>query len=330
MRWSRRLPLPLYLAGSAVAFVALDAPTQRDWVWLWLLGALLVVSRSDLRTGVRDIVRDWLPFVAALWAYDLTRAASTHLGLPVHFTEQIDVDRALFLGHLPTVELQRALYDPAHLHVWDYAGWALYTSHFLVTLIVAAVLWRRARDTFRRYRAAVVTLAFAGVVTFALFPAAPPWMAAERHLIPHVDRVVIHVAAAVGQHDAAPVFARGVELANPVAAVPSLHAAFPFLILLFFWGGASRRVRALLLLYALGVAWVVVYGGEHYAADVLVGWLYATGAWAAVRALSRRGSRRLAPTLDQGPARTSGPGSAGSNPPSGTAPTRTSGPVERV
>lgn len=288
MRWLQRFLLPLYLAASVVAFVLLGAPTQRDWVWLWLLGALLVASRSEGLDGARRLVRDWLPFIAALWAYDLSRAASARLGIVPHAVEQIDVDRALFLGHLPGVELQHALYDPAHLRVWDYAGWGLYTSHFLVTVVVAGILWRRASDRFRRFRAAVVSLAFAGVVTFAVFPAEPPWLAAQSGLIPHVDRVTMRTAETVGQHNVGPLFARGVDLANPVAAAPSLHAAFPFLILLFFWGGAPWWRRTLLAAYALGVAFTVVYAGEHYVVDVLLGWVYATGAWAAVRALAQR------------------------------------------
>jgi membrane-associated phospholipid phosphatase len=283
-----RLPIALYLLASAVAFVVLGAPTQRDRVWLWLLGGLVVATRGEGLTGVRRLVRDWLPFIAALWLYDLSRAASTHLGIAPHATEQIAVDRALFLGHVPTVELQHALWDPRHLHVWDYAVWALYTSHFLVTLVVAAVLWRRAPELFRRYRAAVVALAFAGVVTFALFPAEPPWMASQHGLVPPVARVTQRAAEAVGQHNAGPLFARGVDLANPVAAVPSLHAAFPALILLFFWVGAPWWRRAALLAYALAVAWVVVYAGEHYVIDVLLGWGYAAGAFGAVRLVARR------------------------------------------
>lgn len=182
-----------------------------------------MASRSEGLGGARRLVRDRLPFIAALWAYDLSRAASTRLGIVPHAVEQIDVDRALFFGHLPGVGLRHALYDPVRLH-WDYAGWALYTSHFLVTLVVAAILWRRAPARFRRYRAAVVSLAFAGVVTFAVFPAKPPWLAAQHGLIPHVDRVTMRTAEAVGQHDAGPLFARGVER-RPVPALERLRVA---------------------------------------------------------------------------------------------------------
>jgi membrane-associated phospholipid phosphatase len=46
-------------------------------------------------------------------------------------------------------------------------------------------------------------------------------------------------------------------------------------ILLFFWKGARRWVRAVMVTYVLAMAFILVYGGEHFAFDILVGWLYA-------------------------------------------------------
>jgi len=56
--------------------------------------------------------------------------------------------------------------------------------------------------------------------------------------------------------------------------VPSLHAATALLISLFFWSRTTRW-RWLLVLYPLAMGASLVYLGEHYASDVLLGWLYA-------------------------------------------------------
>ena len=61
---------------------------------------------------------------------------------------------------------------------------------------------------------------------------------------------------------------------NTVAAVPSLHAAYPGMLLLFFWS-AGWRVRAGLAVYTLAMAYALVYGGEHFVADILAGWALA-------------------------------------------------------
>jgi membrane-associated phospholipid phosphatase len=80
----------------------------------------------------------------------------------------------------------------------------------------------------------------------------------------------------------------GYQYANATAAVPSLHAAFSLLVAITLWPIAGRRWRPLLVAYPLAMAFTVVYTGEHYVADVLLGWLYTTGSVLAVRAVRGR------------------------------------------
>lgn len=282
------LPLLLYLAASAVAFSVWGPPLRNDWTWAWVLGGLLVASLRQLRRWLRGIVVDWLPFVAALVAYDAVRGwTDKALSITPHVWPQIDVDRLLFFGHIPTVALQNAFYERGHLHWWDYGAWGIYITHFMVTVVVAAVLWRLRPKRFREFRAMVVLLSLAGVITYALYPAVPPWMAGYHGYIPHVERVPLHAAQHLGIENVGALFERGVEASNLVAAVPSLHAAFPMLMLLFFWS-SGRWVRLLLGVYTALMALVLVYGAEHYVSDILVGWVYAGGVvWAVRRGIPR-------------------------------------------
>ncbi len=88
-------------------------------------------------------------------------------------------------------------------------------------------------------------------------------------------------------------FTHGSEFANNVAAMPSLHAAYPMLILLFFWSRARRTVRALLVGYVLAMAFTLVYTGEHFVTDELAGWACAIAVYfAGSRLLDRRAQRR--------------------------------------
>jgi len=57
--------------------------------------------------------------------------------------------------------------------------------------------------------------------------------------------------------------------------MPSLHAAYPMLLLLFFWKRARPAVRAVLVSYVLAMAFTLVYTGEHFVLDEVVGWSYA-------------------------------------------------------
>ena len=85
------------------------------------------------------------------------------------------------------------------------------------------------------------------------------------------------------------------DFVNPVAAMPSLHAAFPLMLLLFFWS-VGGWVRLALGAYTLAMAFTLVYGGEHFVADIVAGWAMALG----VHALVGVGVRR-APALFRTP-----------------------------
>src|SRR5262249_46496125 len=116
---------------------------------------------------------------------------------------------------------------------------------------------------------------FAGCTTYVLFPAVPPWLAGQDGLIPPVHHVIAVVSAHTPVVSSQPLWKRGTLYANNVAAVPSLHAAFTMLITLFLIGQWRSRLRHLLWLYPAAMAFALVYSAEHYATDVLIGWVYA-------------------------------------------------------
>jgi membrane-associated phospholipid phosphatase len=74
---------------------------------------------------------------------------------------------------------------------------------------------------------------------------------------------------------------------NDVAAIPSLHAAYTLLVVLFFWSMVKWWGRLLLLLYPLAMGFTLVYTGEHYVFDVVLGWVYAVVIYAAVMLYER-------------------------------------------
>ena len=150
------------------------------------------------------------------------------------------------------------------------AAWATYLSHFFVVFAIAGFLWRTARPRFIQFRAMVLTLSAAAFVTYALFPAVPPWMASDDGVIGPVTRVVGGVWGELGVEHAAAIWDRGSTLSNEVAAIPSLHTAFPVLLLCFFWS-SGIRVRVVCFAYALAMSLTLVYTGEHYVADVIAG-----------------------------------------------------------
>jgi membrane-associated phospholipid phosphatase len=282
--------LTAFAAATVVLVRTQGLILSRDWLFGWLLLGLLAVSLSDPLRWARGVVVDWLPLMVVLLCYDLSLPVRQRLGIVPHVWPQLDADRLVF-GQLPTTSLQHWLSGAGGAHWYDYVAFAVYLSHFFVTLLVLAVLWRVSHQRFRHYRALVVALATAGFVTYVLFPAVPPWMAAREGYIEPVTRVMAGMWSAVGIAPAKALFENHGEFYNQEAAVPSLHAAYPMLLLLFFWG-AGRWARTGLIAYVLAMAFTLVYSGEHYVADIILGWLYAGAAVAAVSWARRRRAQR--------------------------------------
>jgi membrane-associated phospholipid phosphatase len=282
-----------FLAASAVLVALVGVPYQRDVLAVWLLLGLLCFSLSDLRGYARGVIIEWLPFIALLIAYDSLRGSAKGLFGVVHFLPQLQVDQLLFGGATPTLSLQHALWH-GHVVWYDVIFWGVYLTHFFGTPLLAAILWKIDRARFRHFIFLVATLSFAGVITYALYPAAPPWLASQDHLIGPLTRVIPAVWHSLSLHSAGSFVESGYKYANDVAAVPSLHAAFSLLIAITLWPRKRKWLRPLVALYPLAMAFSLVYAGEHYVSDILLGWLYTIATVFAARAIIRRWQARQA------------------------------------
>ena len=287
----------LWAAAFAENSARHGLPVGRDRLLLWIFLGLLAFSVTNLRRFVSGLVLEWLPFAFILLAYDLLRGYADGLLLPAHVRPQIDADKVLGAGDVPTVWLQQHLWDGAqHLHWYDYATWGVYVTHFFGTLTLAFTLWVLGSSLFRRYVATVSLLAAAGFTTYVLFPAVPPWMASQDGDLPPTARLVKLTWRHVPIAHFRLLFEKGARYSNDVAAIPSLHAAYALLIALILWRSARWRPwRVLLVAYPIAMAFALVYSGEHYAIDIVIGWIYAVGAYVAVeRAADALAARRAA------------------------------------
>lgn len=287
----RRVALGLYAVALVLWSAQYGIPVQRELVVLWTCGALACVSLGRPPRQILQIVIDWLPIVAVFLAYDLTRGAADSLGIGVHVTPMIDFDSFVFFGETPTEWLQARLYDPGVVDWWDVAFTLVYTSYFIAPFALAGVLWARDRPAFLRFTRRLVTLALAGLATYILFPAAPPWMAAEDGLLVGVHRTTTEGWEVIGVGTAS-LFSKGQASVNLVAAMPSLHVAFTTLVAMFLWTRVHMAWRPLLVLYPLAMGFTLIATGEHYFLDVLMGWVYAGAVMAGWGWWERRGGAR--------------------------------------
>ena len=249
-------------------------PVDRIAVVLWLLGALVCGNFGKPMREQRAMVRDWAILVALLFAYEYSRGIADQLGTRVHMTAIRDIDRFLFFGNDPNVWVQN------HFNISRKVSWyelplaVVYMTHFVFPVAIAVVLWLSNRRQWDRYMRRFALLLCAGVATYILFPVAPPWMAARDGYIGDIARITARGWRSMGLSTVSKVFDRGKEITNPVAALPSLHAAFSLLVVVFFFKWMSTPWRIISLILPVSMAFALVYFGEHYVTDILAGWLY--------------------------------------------------------
>jgi len=283
-----------YVVASVAMVFSVGVPTSKDLVILWFAVGMAAFSVTDLRQRVPRFAIEWGPFVAILFLYDRLRGFADGLGFPAREIPQLRVEAVLFGKPIPTVWLQSHLWHGANdLQWWDYLTWFVYLTHFFMTLVVAAILWTWAHDKFVRFATMVCVLALTGFATYALYPAVPPWLAAQHGNIGQSNRLIGIVWQHVPIAHYGSLFEKGQSYANNVAAMPSLHAAYALLVTLYLWRLVPRWGRPLLAAYPPAMAFALVYSGEHYVVDCLAGWVYATASFVAVNLWFERRSRRV-------------------------------------
>jgi PAP2 superfamily len=244
-------------------------PSAHRWFAV-LLAPALVYRRA------RAYVRDFAPFAIGVLAYEWLRTLAHRVNPEPFYRPQIDVDKVIGLGRIPTVRLQGWLYDGSP-GIFEHALDKAHDWYFGGLLAVLFLLWLESRREYVRAAAAALGCAFAAAVGFLVFPAAPPWLARCHHLVGPLERIREH------GHQCPPAL-KDPSLAtrlfddNPVAAIPSLHGAWSTLAALILWRWRPR-------LWPIGVAYAfvqqfaVVYLGEHYVIDLIIGDVLALAMW---------------------------------------------------
>lgn len=222
---------------------------------------------------VQRFIKDWVPFIALFLAYDAMRGIANNITGIVHVTELISAELHVF-GMIPTLVLQQFYRNP----VLDWTGGFFYALHFIVPMMFGFILWNRSPENYRKYVFALLLCSYSALITFLVYPSAPPWFGVN------AERILFHLDGVVGVPFYATIYAFFEP--NPFAALPSLHAAYPWLISLF--AIKIKRIKALpVLIFSFGVWFSAVYMGEHYVIDLVAGVAYATVAFFLVEKLTK-------------------------------------------
>lgn len=272
---------------------------QPLWVALFPAHLIFALSIGDLRPEHVGI--DALGLTLALLG-ERTRAFMRFV-LPVWFVGVAYDNLDLLLGWRPSVHVADVFaaelrwfgiddagslripadYFSAHSNaVLDLLCGFAYLAYLYQFVAVAAFLFfkNRAQGALLVWSFLLVNLA--GMVTYLVFPTAPPWYVAQYGLGPAILDAAPSAAGAarfdqlLGIDYFGAFYARN---ANVFGAIPSLHVAYPTLAYL------AVRKRSLLWAlssggFALLVGFAAIYLQHHYVIDILLGYAFAAAAYA--------------------------------------------------
>lgn len=141
----------------------------------------------------------------------------------------------------------------------------IYTFGYTLALLFAAgyILWRRDVGRFAQYLVALMITHFLALLTWAIYPVAPPRIAHEGVRSPRLTLLPF------------------TEAFNPFpyGAFPSLHVADTLLVLLFLYSYGGRKWRLGWTIFFASMAFSTLYLGEHYLADILAGCAYSSAGY---------------------------------------------------
>jgi inositol phosphorylceramide synthase catalytic subunit len=232
---------------------------------------------------------DALPFAIFALAYEsLGLARSLVVTRGVHVFWPYWFDKTVFgVGGLGQ---RRSLNEVFATHHWPFVDFLTGLSYLLYIHVVVAfavflALVDRTEAGAQRVRALGWTFALMNVasfVTYLLYPVAPPWYVAAHGFGPVLADATSSPAALSRWDDltGVPYFQHFYSHASDVfGAMPSMHCAYPMLLLLYSFELRRPRLTVALAAFQLFMCFSAVYLQHHYVSDVIGGIAFAVVAY---------------------------------------------------
>lgn len=253
------------LAVVPLAFLGAEWSKRFFIDWSPLFAFWLVYDRLRL---VQPLLLDR---VAVDWPYRLEQVAFgwiTAGEVPAHFTRHLLASQSgTFYGDAVS-----------------FAAQIIYLSHLFVLPLILLYYWVRGfrsdidRRSFARYMRGFAALHGLAILIYLILPVAPPWWVSLYGTVQPTQELVSSTQMTSAMDG---VIVQGLirSASNWFAAVPSLHGAYPVLMVMIASADRSRRIVGILLAYAVAMFASTVVLNQHYIIDLIAGSAVAGLAW---------------------------------------------------
>jgi hypothetical protein len=252
-----------------------------------LLSVLLVGFKQDqliliaifnglyYSTGItRKFITGFSIFIVYWIIFDYMKAFPNYLFRPVHIEGLYRAEKAWFgISTAAGLLTPNEFFQQHHHWTLDLLSGSFYLCWVPIPLLFAAYLFFKNRPLFLQFALAFFVVNLLGFVVYYIYPAAPPWYVQE-HGFNFVASIPGNTAGLKRFDELAGVtifqslYAKG---SNVFAAMPSLHSAYPVIVLFY---GAKGRLGYINIIFAVimtGIWCSAVYTSHHYVLDVLAG-----------------------------------------------------------
>jgi hypothetical protein len=272
----RPSPIPINLRTFLIVFSVSAA--------YLLLSAVLIGFKTDqlflvglfnvlfwLSGPTRRFILGFSVFIVFWILFDSMKAFPNYQFNTVHIASIYHAEKTLFgIGPLTPNEY----WQLHHTTFLDIISGFFYLCWIPLPLAFAGYLFYTDKEIFFCFALTFLLVNLLGFVGYYAYPAAPPWYVQLYgfEFNPHTPGNT----AGLGRFDLffhAHIFSGlYAKSSNVFAAMPSLHASYPLIVL--YYGVRKTRLRFVNILFALimvGIWFAAVYSSHHYVLDVLAG-----------------------------------------------------------
>lgn len=264
-------------AGAAAAIgAAIAVPLVRRRARIPTAATVLACAGGPLGLAVlqpRSRKRDVAMYALQMWGFTMVHELPfddpERLRARLRIRYPIVADRAIGLGQLPNVRLQRGLARlPRVATLNRFLTW-VHWLWFLEPYVALSFILLRHPDRFPRAARRLAAVFDSGCAVYFAVPTAPPWWASEQGQTgEEVRRIMIEVGEETWKSAWPAMY--GALGGNPWAAMPSLHFATSVTGAISL-SETGRIPGAIGWAYALTLGFALVYLGEHYVTDLVAG-----------------------------------------------------------
>ncbi len=214
-------------------------------------------------------------FIVYWIVYDSMRILPNYEVSYVHIQEPYTIEKALFGIKVNNILLTpNEFFAIYHNKFLDLLSGLFYINWVPIPLAFGVYLFLKDKFLFTRFALVFFLVNIFGFIIYYIYPAAPPWYVDFYGFDLHIG--VLGNSARLARFDeiiGIPIFANIYNKnANVLAAMPSLHATYPLIVLFYvIKKGLGWMINGLFVLFMLGIWFAAVYTNHHYIIDLLVG-----------------------------------------------------------